>query len=76
VSRADELRDRSEAAARQTASDAGHVGANGDLKEYPKSDLMELASTIGIEGRTRMAKGELIAAIRSATRESRTRSRT
>ena len=71
VNRAETARGRSKATARRTAGDAGHVKANGDLREYKKSDLVELASTIGIEGRTRMAKSELITAIREASRASR-----
>jgi hypothetical protein len=74
VNRAESVRGRSKAAARQTATDVGHVKANGDLQDYKKSDLLELASTIGIEGRTRMAKKELITAIREASRASRARS--
>lgn len=74
VSRAEKVRGRSEATARATAAEAGRLKANGDLQEYTKSDLMELASTIGIEGRTRMAKTELITAIREASRASRSRS--
>jgi len=73
VSRAEEVRGRSEATARQTAAHTGQVTTNGDLQEYKKSDLMELASTIGIEGRTKMAKGELITAIRAASHASRSR---
>jgi colicin import membrane protein len=74
VSRADRARGRAEATARQNAAATGHVKATGDLQDYTKSDLMELASTIGIDGRTRMAKGELITAIREASRASRSRS--
>ena len=74
VNRAESIRGRSKATARQTATDAGHVNTNGDLQDYTKSDLMELASTIGIGGRTRMAKKELITAIREASRASRSRS--
>ena len=74
MSRAEQLRGQSKATARQTAADSGHVETNGDLQEYRKSDLMELASTIGIEGRTKMAKDELITAIQAASRASRSRS--
>lgn len=56
-----------------TAAATGDRKTNGDLQEYTKAELMELASTIGVEGRTRMAKNELIAAIR-ASRPSRSRS--
>lgn len=73
VSRAEELHVRSEATARQTATESGHVWINGDLGEYTKSDLIELASSVGIEARSKMPKNELIAAIRAASRESRTR---
>ena len=73
VSRADKVRGRSKATGRATAADTNHVKTNGDLQEYKKSDLMELASTIGIEGRTKMAKNELITAIQAASRESRSR---
>ncbi|HEX3329529.1 MAG TPA: Rho termination factor N-terminal domain-containing protein, partial [Gaiellales bacterium] len=67
--RAEELREGSEeATARLTAAHTGHVKTNGDLQEYTKSELIELASTIGIEGRTKMAKDELITAIQAASR--------
>jgi len=74
VDRAEELHGRWEATARQTAAESGRVWTNGDLGQYTKSELMELASSVGIEGRSKMPKNELIAAIRAASRESRTRS--
>ena len=69
VSRAEELHEEEETV-RMTTAATGRVNANGDLQEHTKSELMQLASTIGIEGRTKMAKDELITAIQ-ASRASR-----
>jgi colicin import membrane protein len=60
VSAAEELRDRPKAGAKDTT--------NGGLEAYHKPELVELAASIGIEGRTNMTKSELVAAIAKASR--------
>ena len=42
--------------------------ANGGLESYNKPELVELAASIGVEGRTNMTKDELVAAIAKASR--------
>ena len=39
------------------------AAANGELESYSKPDLVNLASSMGIEGRTNMTKAELVDAI-------------
>jgi Rho termination factor, N-terminal domain len=73
VGLAEELRERSAATARRTAGEGNSPMTNEDLQSYRKSELVEFASTIGIEGRTNMTKDELIQAIRKASRGTRTR---
>ena len=74
VGLAEELRQRSAATSRRIADEGGDgAPMNEDLQEYKKSELVELASTIGIEGRTNMTKDELVAAIRKASRRTRAR---
>jgi hypothetical protein len=65
VGDAEELRARSEATTKET-QELGRGPTNGDLQSYKKSELLELASTIGIDGRTNMTKDELIDAIEKA----------
>ena len=67
IEAAERLRERSDATARDTAQELKRV-ANGDLESYNKPDLVELASSIGIEGRTTMTKAELVDAIAKASR--------
>ena len=45
--------------------------ANGGLQSYNKPELVELAASIGIEGRTNMTKNELVDAIAKASRTKR-----
>jgi hypothetical protein len=44
---------------------------NGGLESYNKSELVELAASLGIEKRTTMSKGELVDAIAKAARSPR-----
>ena len=67
VSQAEQLREDSEATAREAAGKLRR-GTNGDLKSYNKPELVELAAGIGIEGRTAMTKDELVKAITKASR--------
>ena len=54
------------AAARTSRSEVGRKGAQaGDYDEWSKDQLMGRAREIGIEGRSRMTKGELIEALRN-----------
>jgi hypothetical protein len=73
VGLAEELRERSAATARLTADEGDGPMTNEELQSYTKSELVEFASTIGIEGRTNMTKDELVAAIRKSSRRARAR---
>jgi hypothetical protein len=68
VDAAEQLRERAVATARQTARKLDREGTNG-LDAYKKSELVELAASIGIEKRTDMTKDELVGAITQAARE-------
>ena len=53
------------AAARSSRSEVGRKGGkSGDYDEWPKDKLMARAREIGIDGRSRMNKAELIEALR------------
>jgi hypothetical protein len=73
VGLAEELRERSAATARGTADEVDGAPTSEDLQSYKKSELVELASAIGIEGRTNMTKDELLEAIRKASGRARAR---
>jgi colicin import membrane protein len=73
VGLAEELRERSAATARLTSDEGDGPLTNEELQSYTKSELVEVASTIGIEGRTNMTKDELVAAIRKSSRRARPR---
>jgi hypothetical protein len=54
------------AAARSSRSQVGRKGGrSGDYEDWSKDDLMERARAIGIEGRSRMSKSELVEALRN-----------
>ena len=46
----------------ETAKKGGH---SGKYEDWKKSDLYDKAKEVGIEGRSRMAKGDLINALRN-----------
>jgi colicin import membrane protein len=71
VEAAEQLREQPKATAKDTARRLEGNGTNGDLESYNKPELMELAASIGIEGRTNMSKGELVEAIAKASRSKR-----
>ena len=71
VAAAEQLRQRSEATAKQTARKLESNPTNGDLKAYNKPELLQLAAGIGIEGRTTMTKDELVNAIAKTSRAKR-----
>jgi hypothetical protein len=48
---------------RRTAGRRG--GSSGSYEDWSKDDLVERARQIGIEGRSKMSKGELVSALRS-----------
>jgi hypothetical protein len=53
------------AAANSSRSQVGRKGGkSGDYEDWSKDDLMERARAIGIEGRSRMSKSELVEALR------------
>jgi colicin import membrane protein len=68
VEATEEMREHLVAAARQTARELSRDTANGGLKSYNKPELIDLAASIGIEGRTNMTKDELVEAITRAAR--------
>jgi hypothetical protein len=69
VKAAEELRERSVATAKHTARELRRETTNGGLKSYNKPELVDLAATIGIKGRTTMNKDELVDAITRASRQ-------
>jgi hypothetical protein len=71
IEAAERLREQSETAAKTTARDLERMPSNGGLESYNKPELVELASSIGIEGRTNMTKAELVDAIAKASRAGR-----
>jgi colicin import membrane protein len=69
VTAAEQIRERSEAAAKHVARELERDSTNGGLETYTKPDLVELAASIGIEERTNMTKAELVEAITKASRK-------
>ena len=65
----EELRERAAATANRTSRELADDHGNG-LDSYKKPELVELAGSIGIRGRTDMTKGELVDAIMTAARRS------
>ena len=68
IAETEEIRKRSEATAKRGAAKLRRSTTNGELEDYNKPELVELAAGIGIEGRTTMTKGELVDAIAKASR--------
>jgi chromosome segregation ATPase len=71
IAEAEQLRTRSEATAKHAARELAHDPTNGGLESYKKPELIELAASVGVEGRTSMNKDELIDAIAKASRAKR-----
>jgi colicin import membrane protein len=71
ITAAEQLREHSEAAAKHTARELDRDPTNGGLESYRKPELVDLAASIGIEGRTNMTKVELIEAIAKASSTTR-----
>jgi colicin import membrane protein len=71
IEAAEQLREHSEATAKSTAQELKRAPANGELESYNKPELVDLASSMGIEGRTTMTKAELVDAIAKASRTAR-----
>ena len=71
VTAADQIRERSEATAKHIARELKRDTTNGGLESYTKPQLVELAASIGIEGRTNMTKDELVDAVAKASRATR-----
>jgi cell pole-organizing protein PopZ len=65
----EQLRERSAAIAKETARELSRATPNGGLKSYNKPELIDLAASIGIKGRTTMTKDELVDAIMRSTRQ-------
>lgn len=66
IAAADQLREDSEATAKSTVRHLARDATNG-LDSYKKPELIELAASVGVEGRTNMTKDELIDAIAKAS---------
>lgn len=64
---AEELQRRAAVTAKRTARELARNETNG-LDAYKKTELVELAAGIGIKGRAGMTKGELVDAIKKASR--------
>jgi hypothetical protein len=62
------LREQLVTTAKQTARALSRDTTNG-LSSYNKAELVELAAGIGIRGRSTMTKDELVAALRTASRQ-------
>ena len=71
IAEAEHLRERSEATAKHTVRELDRNPTNGGLESYKKPELIALAATVGVEGRTNMTKDELIDAIAKASRTKR-----
>jgi colicin import membrane protein len=68
---AEEVRERSKTTAKRTVRELEGDATNGSLESYNKTELLDLAATIDIEGRTQMTKAELVDAIAKASRTKR-----
>jgi hypothetical protein len=56
----------SNASANSSRSSVGRKGgSSGSYEDWTKSELMDRAREIGIDGRSKMSKGELIGALRN-----------
>jgi hypothetical protein len=66
ITAAQQIREQSAATAKETARGL-EEHPDGGLESYSKPELVELAATIGIEGRTNMTKAELVDAIAKAS---------
>jgi colicin import membrane protein len=71
ITAAEEIHEHSKATAKHTARELERDPTNGGLRSYNKQELLDLAASIGIEGRTNMSKVELVDAIAKASRSSR-----
>jgi colicin import membrane protein len=71
IAEAEHLRERSEARARHAVRELDRDPTDGGLEAYKKPELVALAASVGVEGRTNMTKGELIEAIAKASRTTR-----
>jgi hypothetical protein len=68
VGAAEQIQRRSEATVTATARELDRSPTNGDLRSYNKQELVELAASMDIAGRSQMTKDELVSAIRRASR--------
>lgn len=60
VEATEQLREDLVTAAKQTVRELNRNPRNGGLKSYNKPELLDLAASMGVEGRTNMTKGELV----------------
>lgn len=72
VEAAERIRDDARGTAQDTARQLGRDDRfDGDLNSLNKPELLDLAATIDIEGRTNLTKAELVTAINKASRATR-----
>jgi colicin import membrane protein len=71
IEAAERLQEDSEATAKSTAQELKRAPADGELESYNKPDLVDLASSMDIEGRANMTKAELVDAIEKASQTKR-----
>ena len=64
---AERIGESSKRTAKEATRELKDPKTNGDLESRNKGELLDLAATIDIEGRTRMSKAELITAITRAS---------
>jgi len=68
VAAAESIRKQSQAAAKQTARQLKNGKTNGDLASHNKEELLDLAATIDVPGRSKMNKDQLVKAIEKASK--------
>lgn len=68
VRETEQLRQKSRTTAKRTARELDQDSNDGGLEAHNKPELLELATSIGIENRTTMTKSELVDAIAKASR--------
>ena len=68
VEATEQLREGLVEAAKETVRELNRTPRNGSLKSYNKPELLDLAASMGVEGRTNMTKDELVEVITKAAR--------
>jgi hypothetical protein len=71
VAATERLREDVDESAKRPVRRQQRDASNGSLESHSKAELLDLAASIDIEGRTNMSKAELISAINKASRAKR-----